>query len=335
MATVPSEVNGLLAGLSSLTATTPTVFGGANGPLFNNPTLRNFEPRVGFAWDPFKDGKTSIRGGFAIYDALPLSYIFVNYFSRTPPFYNSGQVNTSNIPGVFPSGAYGLLTAATNRTILIEHNPRRPYKIERNITIQREIGQKIALTVGYVGANGVHLPVADQDVDIVLPISTNPLRWPVPTASSQRLNTNFGRISSIRWYGYSLYNALQATLVRRYGRSLMFQASYTWSKSIDNDSATFSNNEFLNDIGNPYPFAPNYNKALSDFNVAQNLVVSEIWSLPSPQHSKVGWLLGGWQLGNIFQVRSGAPFTMLLSGVASWNPEFQRSRTRSASGRIL
>jgi hypothetical protein len=313
MATVPHEVNGLLAGLTSLTAPTTTVFNGSNGPIFYNPTLRNFEPRVGFAWDPFKNGKTSIRGGFAIYDILPLNYLFVNQFTRTPPFYQAGTLQTSNIPDVFPSGAYNLLTPATNRTVLIERHPRRPYKIERNITLQRELLPGTTISVAYVGANGLHLPVLDQDVDLVLPISTNPYRWAVPTTSSQRINPNFGRIGTTRWYGYSLYNGLQTTLQSRFGDSLIFQASYTFAKSTDNDSATFSNNEFLNDIGNPYPFDPNFNKGLSDFNVAHNFIFSETWSIPMRKHSSIRWLLGGWQLGNIFQARTGAPFTPLLN----------------------
>ena len=89
MVTVPTEVHGKLDNLPTLSSATQTL----GDPVFANPTLRNFEPRVGFAWDPFKNGKTAVRGGFGLFDSLPLLYQIMLVEGTSAPFFEKGTIS--------------------------------------------------------------------------------------------------------------------------------------------------------------------------------------------------------------------------------------------------
>ena len=280
MATVPSEVNGKMATLRNMTDPQVTV-----GPMFNNPTLKDFSPRVGVAWDPFKDGKTSIRGGFGIYDALPLAYLFTNRFPRTPPFFESGSVNYAagkSPANFFPNGAFTLLTPATFRTIYTQQNPPRSFVTQFNVSIQRQLSAGTVLTAAYVGSRGYNLYDSQDGTDVALPLTTNPFTWS-PTA--QPVNPAFSRIAgSVLGSARSWYNSLQVGVKKSLTHGLMAQVAWTYQKSIDEGSATFSTNEFANTMNNPTGiYYPQLNRGLSDFNVANLAVFHLLYDIPAPR----------------------------------------------------
>jgi hypothetical protein len=286
------------------------------GPFFSNPTLRNFEPRVGFGWNP-RAGKTLLRGGFGIFDVLPLPYEFQNSFQLAVPFVHSVFANTLQ-PGMFPTGAFQAFGDQTNFGLgsFYEFHPKRNYVMQWNWGIARELTSTLSLTLGYVGSRGVHLPYRIDNIDMVLPTLTPAGYVFPPTATSTTLNPNFGRINSILWQASSFYHALQADVAKRVSHGVELHGAYTWGKSIDTLSATAADDAFPNGLFNQLFFDQRTTRGPSDFNVAQTLVLSFTWELPSADRSSrvLTWAASGWQLGGLYKASSGQPFTPILGG---------------------
>ena len=306
MITVPTEVKGQMSNLANITDATPHL---GSSPI-SNFTLHNFDPRVGFAWDPFSNGKTSVRGGFGIYDILPLSGVFVILGSNYP-FDNAGAV--SNLPpGTFYSGAAPLLGPTSNQDTYFQQLHGRSYVMQWNLNVQRELLPRLTATVGYVGSRGVHEPVRSDDANDVLPTPTS-LGDLFPKSGGIVVNPNFGIIRGLVYGGDSYFDALLVGLQKTMSHGIQFQASYTWGKSIDTGSATNFGDEFGNSISLPL-----YNlrsmRAPSDFNVGRELVISGMWHIPSPKafSGPVGWFTKGWDLGGIYRASDGVPFTATL-----------------------
>lgn len=314
MCTVLTEVHGKLTVLRQITDATPHL----GDPLISNPTLGNFEPRLGFSWDPMRNGKTAVSGGFGIFDVLPLPYLFQMNELFSAPFFESASARNLSA-GTYPVAAYAALTASTNtlRQAYFEPKPARNYVMQWNLTIQRELLAGLSLRVGYVGSRAVHQPFRSEDADIVLPTLTpRGYMWPSPVGSVTRLNPNAGRITAGFWGGRSYYDALQIQIKRKIGSASQVAGSYTWSKTIDTGSGSMVGDEYTNSIPSPLFFNLKLNRGLADFNVSHNLNVNYTWVLGSPTW-KMGfgvWALGGWQLGGVFQAGTGVPFTPGFAG---------------------
>jgi hypothetical protein len=327
MSTVPYETSGEVSNLALLYQPTPTL----GNPFWNNPTHRNFEPRLGFAWDPFHDGKTSVRGGFGMFDVLPLYYEITSQGAQAQPFFEVGAGTfNGTTPGLFPTVGYASLVGVTStfRGTQFQDDPKRNYVEEWNLDLQRQLTPSLSVSAGYVGTRGVHMLTKTTEDDIVEPTLTSAgWLWPGPFGAAgidtknQRINTNFGDIKASYWLGDSDYNGLVTQIQKRMSHGFYIQGAFTWSKSLDDTSSVAEGNGFTNSIGGPDLFDVNHaafptliknlDYAPSDFNVGRTLWINGVWILPGPQSDErlVKLVAKGWQLSGIFRANGGEPFT--------------------------
>jgi hypothetical protein len=312
--TVPTEVNNHLANLQNLTDSAPRI----GSPFFSNPTLKNFEPRLGFSWDPAGDGKTAIRGGFGMFDILPLPYLFELETQFTYPFFAQGTITTLP-PGTFVTGAYNLIAGngSTLRGGYVPQHPPRNYVMNWNLNVQRQLGVGLTGFVAYVGSHAVHNASPSDDMDSTVPTLTpSGLYFPV---AGDRLNPNFGRIGGVIWTGSSEFNALETKVTQNMRHGVQIQGSYTWSKSIDTGSTSVGSDAFSNSLIGLQWFYPSVNRGLSDFDIRHNAVVHTVWDIGGPLDANAvaslpSKLVRGWELGTILQLSSGIPFNPILGG---------------------
>jgi outer membrane receptor protein involved in Fe transport len=295
----------------------------ANRPADKN----NWGPRVGFAYDIFGDGTTSIRGGWGIYYGRIINSTIYNALLNTGVaaaqlsyFYTAtqgGAVFPQIInPATPPSGTIKPNIAFFNG------NFQNPQVQEADLIFERQLGWNTTLSMSWMGSFGRQLPnFVDTNLGTPTTITYNVIdpkgAGPVKASTlsgllyTTRPNPNFGAMTNIFSGVNSSYNAFVVQLNRNMSHNVQFGANYTWAHALDygQNESTFSD---TNDLLNPSCLKCEY--GTSSFDVRQRFTVNAVIDSPWKVKGWAGYLANGWQLAPIFAAQTGLPYSLVTSG---------------------
>ena len=301
----PSEAMGRF---TNFDLTTGTLFP-ANRPFHTNN--KNFEPRIGFAWDPFKDGKTSVRAAYAILSQDPTTNI-VSPLSGNPPVRLPHQRQLRHQRdharesfgcdhGARSGSQRDRSTVRQHVLAGLEPYSSAPAHLDDGIgsRLCRHEGHSPSMTGNFnqpFVTNGFYDPL------VPTPLCRSPARFAAAVRAAQP-PCSVGNITRIFGPGNSNYNALWVTLNKHLSNGLEFLAAYTYSHSLDYSSVSSGDAVPVQNVYNP---RGDYGS--SEFDTRHRIVVSGFYELPF----KGNRLVSGWQLGVVTMAQSGNPITPLL-----------------------
>ena len=295
-----------------------------------------FAPRLGIAWDPNGKGKLLITSAYGIF--------YEPYYTgqggplqspiSAPPYLGTPQVSLPNFANPFngnPPAAGTFSTPLTNLTLA--PNLTLPYTQDWDLNLQQSFGADWLFEIGYVGTKGTHLPrFIEANPAVFVPgyVKGQPISnssnadqrrlYSGCTLADSPSSCQFSSTGEIAGIANSAYNAMEASMRKRFSHGLSFLLSYTWSKTIDDVSSFNITGSAAKPVAGENDLAQNpFNVAgergLSLFDARNRFVASYEWTLPFWNHGR-NWYqtaLGGWQLGGIATLMSGTPFTVFDS----------------------
>jgi carboxypeptidase family protein len=301
---------------------------GITSSIFHN-NWKDFSPRVGFAYDIAGQGKTVVRAAYGIFYGFPEGLLYQRTDAMQPvDLYLSipAPPTWDNIyegyPGgtPFPRGHIPASDFSSYKFLLpvsggvLDPDSKVNYTQTYNLTVEQQLGDKMAFSLAYVGNRSNHIMGSRQFNPAVYgPGAT------VGNENSRRLFHGLGAVELAQSYEYEGFNSLQANVTRRESNGLTLLTNIVWSKTIDNTSSATEGN-----TGPPDPFNLASGRGPADFDQKIRYNLSANYLIPNAHVQ--GWknaIVNGWQVNAIVSLQTGLPFTVLsgtdrsLSGVGN------------------
>ena len=306
--TVPTDVEGRDSALRNIATDREYTI----GPPFRNPSLKNFAPRVGFAWDLAGYGKTAIRAGAGLYyDTDGPFNTPLNVASFSPPF--SVPVSIPN--PTFPQPSFD--AAASRAARGVDYQIGQPRLFATNVNIQWEVVPRHVVMVGYAGSRGYDLVYAVEGNPVIPETLADGTQFFPPAAS--RRNPYWDSIDFRTSGARSWYDALYVSAASRSSSGHRWQISYSFGRTIDETQGQVPIDAANNSVFPQDPINPQNDRGPADYDVRHILTGHFSWELPFGREltGVAGALVRGWRVSGLGTVRSGVPFSPSIA--SNWS----------------